>query len=108
MKTKVSGGSDDLIEIDGEINDEIGCYDHKRPIVIKASDGTDATIFYDGEWKIEVRMSGDKYIEVIKSVGDDNDHTDENAKGCAGYSDVLVFDSGLEWIKIKGKTYSRS
>jgi hypothetical protein len=51
MKTKIYGASDDLIEIEGAINDEVGHYDATR-LLIKASDGTIARITYDGEWKI--------------------------------------------------------
>ena len=106
MKTKIYGASDDLIEIDGEITDEVGCYGHIRPINISASDGTIATIVYDGEWKIKVKTKGTKFLKIVDSVGDDFDidHTDDDAKGCTSYSDVLVFDSAIEWIKIGRKT----
>jgi len=105
MKTKIYGVSDDLIEIEGEISDEVGCYGHTRPINISVSDGTTATIVYDGEWKIKVKTEGGKFIKVVDSVGDDSDvdHTDEDANGCSTYSDVLVFDDGIEWIKIGRK-----
>lgn len=107
MITKIYGASDDLIEIDGAISDEVGCYDHKKPIPISASDGTEATIFYDGEWKINVRFAGDKFIETIDSVGDDGKH-EGNAKDCTPYSDVLILDEGIEWVKIRNKTFKAS
>jgi len=104
MKTKIYGASDDLIEIEGAVSDEIGCYDHKRPIKFECSDGTKASIFYDGDWKIHVFFAGSKYLYKIDSVGDDGEHTSD-AKGCTSYSDVLILEEGIEWIKIKGKTY---
>lgn len=104
--TRIYGGSDDLIEIDGQIDHEIGCYGHKRPIKIEASDGTKATIFYDGEWKITVSFSGSKYLTVVDSVGDNGVHGHDYTIGATNYSDVLIFEEGLEWVKIKGKTYT--
>ena len=104
MITKIYGYSDDLVEIEGAITDEHDCYDHKRPIKITVSDGTDATIFYDGEWKINVKFAGAKYIKKVDRVGDDGKHIDD-AADCSSYSDVLFFDDGIEWIKIGSKNY---
>lgn len=105
MKTKIYGASDDLIEIEGPCSEEFGCYDHKKPIKIQMSDGTKATIYYDDEWKITVPFAGSKYHSVIPSVGDDNEHVAEHAKGCSSYSDVLVMDEGIEWVKIGRKIF---
>lgn len=104
MQTKIYGYSDDLVEIEGAINDEWGCFHHKKPIPIEVSDGTKATIFYDGEWKINVPFAGSKYVEKIDSVGDDNEHTGK-ADGCTSYSDVLIFEDGIEWVKVGSKTF---
>lgn len=104
MYTKIYGSSDDLIEIEGQINDEIGCFNHKNPITITVSDGTKATIFYHGDWKINVLFAGDKFLQTIDAVCDDRPHKG-NAVGCTPYSDVIVFEQGVEWIKIKGKTF---
>jgi len=105
MKTKIYGYSDDIVEIEGLINDEHDCYDHKRPIKITVSDGTNATIFYDGEWKINVKFAGSKYVEKVDSVGDDSKHIGVNIN-CTSYSDILIFDDGVEWVKIGSKTYN--
>jgi hypothetical protein len=106
MKTKIYGASDDLIEIEGDVSEEHGCFDHKKPINIEVSDGTKGTIFYDGEWKINVVFAGNKYIEKIDSVGDDGRH-EGNAKACTPYSDVMIIDEGVEWVKIGRKTYKK-
>jgi len=100
----IYGSSDDLIEIDGLFCDEHNCYGHEKPINIRASDGTKATIFYDGEWKIDVKEQGDKFQQLIKAVGEDNSHA-EPFKLCSSYSDILVLNEGVEWIKIGTKTY---
>jgi len=104
MKTKIYGASDDLIEIDGAISDEANHYDATR-VILKASDGTQARITYDGEWKIQVEVEGNKYLGLIHSVGDDAKHVFEDAIGCSPYSDVLVLDEGIEWVKVGRKTY---
>lgn len=104
MKTKIYGYFDDLIEIEGAINEEANHYDTKM-VTITASDGTKAKITYNGIWQISVDFMGSKFIELVTSVGDDANHILENAVGCPSYSDVLVFDEGIEWVKIGRKTF---
>jgi hypothetical protein len=104
MKTKIYGSSDDLIEIEGQINEEIGCFDHDKPIKFSCSDGTIGTIFYNGMWKIEIKTEGTLIQAVHVTSGDEHEHTGL-AKGCTPYSDVLILAEGIEWVKIKGKTY---
>lgn len=105
--TKIYGASDDLIEIEGEITDEIGCYNNTCQS-ITVSDGTRARIHYDdeGQWRIEVLVSGPLFIKKIDSVGDDAKHTDD-AANCSSYSDVLFLKEGVEWIKIGKRTFKK-
>lgn len=107
MLTKVYGASDDLIEIEGEIYEEHDEYDFNGKV--EASDGTIANLKYDenGQWKFTIKKEGDKFLELIGAVGDDAEHTSENAVGCTSYSDVLVFKEGIEWIKIGKKKFKR-
>lgn len=102
--TKIYGGSDDLIEIEGEIEDEVNKIDAKN-VNIECSDGTSAKISYTGEWVITDLVCGDLFHKHIKSVGDDSEHTEEDAKGCSSYSDVLVMENGLDWVRIGRKTF---
>lgn len=106
MKTRIYGASDDLIEIEGGVNEEVGCHDHKKPISISASDGTKATIYYDenGEWTIKVLKSGGGY-RVVGAVGDNSTHSAEGTEGCPPYSDVLILEADVEWIKVGRKTF---
>lgn len=104
MKTKIYGASDDLIEIEGAINDEVGCY-FKAKQMIACSDNTKASISYDGEWKINVLVEGEKFLGKINSVGDDAKHISPDAEGLTSYSDVLVLDEGIEWVKVGRKTF---
>lgn len=104
MITKIYGCSDDLIEIEGAINDEANHYDATR-VKITCSDGTVARITYNGEWKISVEIEGASYLGVVHSVGDDAKHIFPDAVGCTPYSDVLILDEGIYWVKIGRKTF---
>ena len=102
-KTKIYGAGDDLIEIEGQLSDEICCYNTRNSKkTITASDGTVAKIHYNNEgiWQIDMIKAGTKFIEKIFSVGYDNKHICFNAIGCSSYSDVLVLDEGIEWVKL--------
>jgi len=108
MITRIYGASDDLIEIDGQISDEIDAYSASdEPVKFKTSQGTKGSIMYDGNWNIIIREEGPDFVKVIESVGDDNDHTEENTKDVPPYSDVLILEGELEWIKVKGKKYKK-
>jgi hypothetical protein len=104
MITRIYGASDDLIEIDGAINEEIDCYSTaEKGLKITCSDGTTGKISYDGEWKIKLKHTGDKFLAhaFVPAFGE---HSDE-AKGCTTYSDVLVLEN-IEWVKIGRKTFT--
>lgn len=105
MITRIYGASDDLIEIDGQISDEVDNYSSDKPVKFKTSKGTKGTITYNGEWKIYVKEGGSDFVIKIESVGDDNTHTEENTKDVPSYSDVLILNGDLEWVKINGKKY---
>lgn len=101
MKTKIYGSSDDLVEIDGQIRDEYNNYsDAHSGFNFSCSDGTKGRISYNGEWIIRIAEQGDKFLDLIDNVGDDADHTHEDCIGCTSYSDVLILDEGIEWVKI--------
>lgn len=108
MKTKIYGASDDLIELEGPVSDEIDCYKEASDgLSIKCSDNTKARIEYDGEWKIEIEEEGMLFDKIVPS-NDEISHQDEDAKDCTSYSDVLVLKEGVTWIDIAGKRfYSR-
>jgi hypothetical protein len=68
----VSGYSDDLIEIDGAWEDEIGCYD--QIATIEFDDGTEIELRYNdnGTWKVKVLRKGsaDHWIDKLVCNGD--------------------------------------
>ena len=107
--TKIYGASDDLIEIEGQINDELNVYlkdDEELPFSV--SDGTKGLIKYDdeGQWRINVLDAGTLCIKKIAAVGDDAAHAGE-AAGCSSYSDVLILGAGVEWVKIGKRKFKR-
>ena len=104
MKTKIYGASDDLIEIEGAVEDEIGCY-FKPKANITCSDGTTGNIAYDGNWNIIIKEKGSLFEKLVLGNPAEEPHTDEDCKGLSAYSDVLVLKEGIEWIKIGRKTF---
>lgn len=103
MITKIYGASDDLIEIEGAISDELNVHlkDNEK-VSFSASDGTKGKISYENDgWRIELIEIGK--CKKINAVGDDASHTGE-AEGCTSYSDVLIFEN-IDWIKIGRKTF---
>lgn len=102
-RTRIYGASDDLVEIDGKISEEIGCYDTAEDgLLFNCSDGTSGIITYDGDWEITVYQEGTGFVRLING-NDEIPHTDEDAIDCPSYSDVLILE--IDWITIKGKTY---
>ena len=95
--TKVYGASDDLIELDGTINDEIGCYN--QTVHIMFDDGTAARIKYckkvNGEtigvWGIMVLSKGTGFIGLRECYDEDADI----------YSDILTLDDTVKGFKYK-------
>ncbi len=105
MITKIYGGSDDLIEIEGAVSDEIGYYSRaEKGIKFICSDGSEGSIKYNGEWIIQLSKEGSLAKALYPSKGEDGKHTGE-AKGCTSYSDVFVLDKGIEWIKVGKKIF---
>ena len=107
MKTIIYGASDDLIEIEGAVCDEVDCYDEYKKI--ETSDGTIGRISFgdNGTWDIEVKVKGELFIELVKSVGDDNKHDKKYGENFPSYSDLLVLDEGVDWVKIGGKKFKK-
>jgi hypothetical protein len=104
MVTRIYGGSDDLIEIDGEVSDEFGCYNNQKQN-ISCSDGTRAKIDYDGNWNITVIETGSLFKQIVCGNPAEEPHEYPDAKDCPGYSDVLILNEGIEWVRIGRKIF---
>lgn len=95
MSLKVYGRSDDLIEFDGDISDEISTYlsqdaeeECKRKLAF--SDGSLFTVTYgvgDGAfWRFTPIHLGNLF-----------DHKEEATDDEKEYSDILYFKDGIKW-----------
>lgn len=105
--TIIFGASDDLIEIEGDVYDEVPVNDDK-PVSFSASDGTSGSITYGkgGMWEIAVKKEGDKLLYWEKNKGEDGDHDKLEIAGLvSAYSDAVVLKDGIEWVKIGRKTF---
>ncbi len=94
MATKVYGASDDLIEIEGDIRDEVNCYgtdDQDKGVLLCFSDGTVLEVKYgkndDGIWEVKLRHKGTLFVKIDPCESEDADP----------HSDVAYFKDGLKW-----------
>lgn len=94
MATKIYGASDDLIEFEGDVRGEVGCYgtaEKPRGVLLVCSDGTIAEVKYgkmdQGIWGIHVFKEGTLFCKLDLCDNEDADP----------YSDVLHFKDGLKW-----------
>jgi len=88
QKIKIYGASDDLIEIEGDINEEFSAFlDENGHIAI--SDGSLIKVFYNGEWFFNVLKKG--LCTIIKRGILDKDNEQE-------YSEELLLEGKIDWI----------
>lgn len=97
---KISGASDDLVEIDGDISEEF-TYNDDEPHYLGFSDGTVLKIFYDetGLWKIVQINKGesDFDFEFIATNSDSDD-----------YSDIAILKNAkIDWV-IYGSKFAKN
>jgi hypothetical protein len=85
--TMITGASDDLIEISGELEEEFNSFDVSDGTIV-LSDGTFLNVEYDkyGTWRFDVIFKGSLFD--FKKDGDVDKQT----------NDEVYFKSGLKWI----------
>lgn len=88
MSTKIYGASDDLIEFEGDVSGEVGCYDTE--VLLICSDGTLVKVIYgdEGIWKITALKMGSLFKHILICEDEDADP----------HSDILEFQDGLKWV----------
>ena len=103
MGTKIYGSSDDLIEIEGDIDEEIGNYgtdDRETGNLLAFSDGTILDVKYGkptgGIWAITLLRKGDLFDKIVVCE-------DEEAKP---YSDIAYLKDGIHHV-FSAKEYKR-
>jgi len=87
MSTRVYGASDDLVELEGDLNGEVSCY--QGDVLVAFSDGTVLRIQYGkpslaGVWQIIVLNQGLMYDRFEECHDEDGDP----------YSDQVFFVDG--------------
>jgi hypothetical protein len=93
MATKAYGQSDDLLEVEGDVLGEVGCYgseDASKPnAALIFDDGTIAEWTYDqdGIWRCKIVAKGKLFDHVDVCDGSDVDRD---------YSDVLHLRDGVK------------
>lgn len=83
----VRGASDDLIEIEGDLSEEI-YYDEDGQNHLAFSDGTVLNICYDGCWRINIVIPGTAEVEKQFAEGEDSEN----------YSDRIYLKGDIDWV----------
>lgn len=101
MTTKLYGASDDLVIMEGTVEDEHDCYlEAKEGVKFSASDGTKGVIKFSGSWSIDVHTAGSQVTLHLK-------HTDpEPHELKERNSDVLIFTGLVKWFKVDGLKFN--
>ena len=96
---RIYGTSDDLVELDGDVDEEISSFN--QPTYLLFNDGSQIKIEYDPDktacWRIEVVTKGDAaHSEIRKGIDEGESDVVPSA-----YSDLLVltWDKPLELVK---------
>ena len=99
MSTTIYGASDDLIEIEGDLEEEWNAYDFNGKLAL--SNGVLFSMKYNsqGIWRINILAGHDKVTHLPAQEGDEN--RDEN--GYPTYSDRIIIDEPVKWAAIVKK-----
>lgn len=89
-RIEISGYSDDLIEIDGDISEEFNAYGDDEGPLLAFSDGTVLRITYGdaGIWRIVPVKTGSGELFITQAPEDDGDN----------YSDKAVLTGDVKWV----------
>jgi hypothetical protein len=94
MSTRVYGTSDDLVEVEGDVQGETICYgtdDNKLGVLLVFSDGTLLEVKYGKAgmaiWEVKLLSSGTLFERIDLCFNED-----ENP-----YSDVAHLRDGMKW-----------
>lgn len=90
MKTvTIYGASDDLIELEGDIRDEINPRNEDEPTRLAFSDGTVLSVVYDSDgcWRVTRVAEGSAKMEKVEAEGPDSNN----------YSDRVTLTGEIRW-----------
>lgn len=87
--TRVYGASDDLVEVEGAVTGEVGCYG--AGVLLVFSDGTLIRVKYGkpcgGVWALDLVHRGELLEDIVVCTDEDS----------VMHSDVAHFRPGLKW-----------
>lgn len=97
MSVRVYGASDDLIEVEGDVNEEFNGYGGDDGFVLGFSTGVLLRIVYDrdGTWRISP-ISDIEGAQIVQAPGMDEDN----------YSDVATVTGDVSWV-VFGREWAR-
>jgi hypothetical protein len=86
----ITGGSDDLIEVAGDLNEEFGYANRAEGDLLAFSDGTILRIFFSrgGVWRINPVHPGTAALAIVAAPEDDEDN----------YADVAMLTGDIAWV----------
>ena len=92
MSITVYGASDDLIEVEGDVEEEFGAYDEDAGLLMVCSDGTVLGIIFDkgGCWRITPRSTGWGIFSKVEASGPEGDD----------YSDRVTIEGDIVWVAL--------
>jgi hypothetical protein len=95
MATKVYGASDDLVEVEGDIDGEVNSYgtdERERGVLLVFSDGTLLEAKYgkadSAIWEVKLLAAGSLFDRIEPCLDADGDPN----------SDIAHFRDGLKWV----------
>lgn len=92
----VYGASDDLIEVEGDLNEEFSPDSDDQETWLIFGDGTVLSIRYDdfGIWRINRPHAGTAEFEKHEALGDEGTRED----GRPAYSEIVTLTGELRWV----------
>ena len=106
MKVIIYGASDDLVELEGDIYDEIDCYSKKPKLYVYYKDTLQFVIktSYDSVWHITPQIDDKTFnCELQLRCKDWNITHIFGSKEYCRYSETLMIDSGDDIFEITKK-----
>lgn len=106
MKVIIYGASDDLIELEGDISDEINCYSKKPKLYIYYKDTLQFVIktSFDSVWHITPQIDDKTFnCELQLRCKDWTITSVFGSKEFCRYSETLMIDSGDDIFEITKK-----
>lgn len=92
---KIYGASDDLVEVEGDVNgcNEYGSFDKATYIHLSTGDVFKAEYTDEGVWKVDRFRNGKKKLSIAKEPHADGDDPDP-------YTDTVTITGDIKWVDV--------